>query len=169
MAAPSLTLYDHAAELVALLHQRIEATDPEDQAQFDQLLSRAISAAKEKVDRCHHALAALETLSAAAGEEINRLKKRQQQADEAATRLKGYIIALMQAHMLQRLDGHTTGFSLRRNAPAVEIADEDQLPGEYLTWTETARPDRKRIKEALASGQPVEGARLVQTISLVRR
>lgn len=90
-AAPSLTLYDQAAELVDLIHCRMDATDPDDQAQWERLISKAITTAKDKVDRCNHALSALETISAAAGEEIGRLKRRQAQADEAATRLKAYI------------------------------------------------------------------------------
>ena len=169
MAAQSLTLYEHASELVDLLHSRMEATDPEDQAQIDTLLSRVITTARDKVDRCSHALSALDTISAAAGEEIARLKRRQAQADEAAARLKAYILSVMQAHGAKRLEGHTTGFTLRNNAASVEIADEDAIPGEFLTWKEVCQPDKKRIKEALANGQSVEGCRLVQTISLVRR
>ena len=168
-AALSLTLYDHAAELVDLINSRIEATDPEDQLQWDAMISKAITTARDKVDRCSHALAALETISAAAGEEIGRLQRRQKQADEAAKRLKAYILSVMQANGLKRMDGHTSGFTLRANAASVEIADEEAIPGEYLVWKESCYPDKKRIKDALASGQPVEGARLVQTISLVRR
>jgi Siphovirus Gp157 len=168
-AAPSLTLYDHAAELVELIHARMDATDPEDQAQWETLIVRTVTTAKDKVDRCNHALSTLETISAAAGEEIARLKRRQQQANEAAMRLRAYILSVMQAHGLKRMDGHTTGFTLRNNAASVEIPNEDAIPGEYLNWKEVCTPDKKRIKEALAAGQPVEGARLVHTISLVRR
>ena len=137
LATTSLTLYDQAAELVELVHLRIDATDPDDQAQYETLITRAIHGTKEKVDRCNHALSALETLSAAAAEEIGRLKRRQQQADEATARLRGYILAVMQAHGLQRMEGLTSGFSLRNNAPSVEIANEDAIPGEFLTWKET--------------------------------
>jgi hypothetical protein len=75
----------------------------------------------------------------------------------------------MQAHGVKRLDGHTSGFTLRNNAPSVEIADEESIPGEYLAWKEVCSVGKKRIKEALAQGHAVEGARLVQTVSLVRR
>ena len=169
MAALSLTLYDHAADLVELIHLRMECSDPQEQAQFDKLLHQTIGNTRDKVDKCSHALAALETLSAAAAEEIARLKRRQQQADAAAASLKAYLLGIMQAHGLKRMDGHTTGFTLRNNAPSVEIEDEERIPDQFLAWKETCCPDKKLIKAALAQGQPVDGARLVQTLSLVRR
>ena len=168
-AALSLTLYDHTQELVELLHQRMEATDPEDQAQYDAALTRAISGTKDKIDRCHHALSALETIAAAAAEEIARLKRRAEHADAAAAMLKRYIIAVMEAHQMKRLEGHTTGFTLRHNAPSVEIANEEAIPDEFLVTRENTAIDKKLIKQALVAGRSVEGARLVQTVSLVRR
>ena len=110
-----------------LIHQRLEATDPEDQAQWDKLIQARIQPTRDKVDRCHHALTALETVSAAAGEEIGRLKRRHEAADQALATLKANILACMQAHGVKRLEGHTTGFTLRNNAPSVEIEDEERI------------------------------------------
>ena len=48
-----------------------------------------------------------------------------------------------------------------RNTKAVEIVDEDKLPDEYKKIKTTYTPDKKSIKQAIESGNPVEGAELV--------
>ena len=48
-----------------------------------------------------------------------------------------------------------------RSTKAVEIVDEDKLPDEYKKIKTTYTPDKKSIKQAIESGNPVEGAELV--------
>ena len=48
-----------------------------------------------------------------------------------------------------------------RNTKAVEIVDENKLPDEYKKIKTTYTPDKKSIKQAIESGNPVEGAELV--------
>ncbi|MFM7551174.1 MAG: siphovirus Gp157 family protein, partial [Cyanobacteriota bacterium] len=69
--------------------------------------------------------------------------------------------------VLTRLQPTSTRFSFpnheltSRKSQAVEIADEDALPSEWLTLKTTSQPDKAAIKEALKVGRQITGARLL--------
>ena len=48
-----------------------------------------------------------------------------------------------------------------RKSQAVEVADEDALPSEWLAITTTSKPDKAAIKEALKAGTEITGAQLI--------
>jgi len=167
-ALPSLTLYDHVADLVDLL-QESELAGPEHRAEFDQLIQMQICGTREKIDRVNAALSQLDAVAQHASEEIERLQRRKQSALQNANRLKAYIIDVMASRGLKKLEGHTSGFTLRCNAPGIDIVDEPAIPEEFIAVRESRQPDKKLIKAHVAGGGHVPGVRLVQTLSLVRR
>ena len=69
--------------------------------------------------------------------------------------------------VLTRLQPTSTRFSFpnheltSRKSQAVEIADEDALPSEWLTLKTTSQPDKAAIKEALKAGRLIPGAQLI--------
>ena len=69
--------------------------------------------------------------------------------------------------MLTRLQPTATRFSFpnheltSRKSQAVEIADEEALDPQWLSFTTTSKPDKAAIKEALKAGTEIPGAQLV--------
>jgi len=69
--------------------------------------------------------------------------------------------------VLTRLQPTSTRFSFpnheltSRKSQAVEIADEDALPSEWLALKTTSQPDKAAIKKALKAGHLIPGAQLV--------
>jgi hypothetical protein len=69
--------------------------------------------------------------------------------------------------VLTRLQPTATRFSFpnheltSRKSQAVEIADDDALPSEWLAIKTTSQPDKAAIKEALKAGHLIPGAQLI--------
>ena len=170
MTAPTLTLYEHVADLIALLEEAGHA-EPQHANEFDQLIKMQIDCTREKVDRVNAALSQLEATAQHATNEIERLQARKQAATENAQRLKNYVIDVMASRGLKKLEGITSGFTLRANAPGVEILNQEAVPAQFIQVREsiTQCVDKRGIKDAIARGADVPGVRLVQTLSLVRR
>ena len=89
----------------------------------------------------------------------------------AANRLESALLASMSATGDSQLIGLQFEAKIRKNPPAVEIADAAHIPKTY--WRTPAytvpddQPDKAAIKLALQSGTDVPGARLVQGLKLV--
>ena len=69
--------------------------------------------------------------------------------------------------VLTRLQPTATRFSFpsheltSRKSQAVEIADEDALDPQWLSFSTTSKPDKAAIKEALKAGTEITGAQLI--------
>jgi len=69
--------------------------------------------------------------------------------------------------VLTRLQPTATRFSFpnhelsSRKSQAVEIANEDALDPQWLSFTTTSKPDKAAIKEALKAGRLIPGAQLI--------
>lgn len=83
-----------------------------------------------------------------------------------ASRLESALLASMTATGDSQLVGLQFEAKLRKNPPAVEIADSAALPWSYWRTPEykppAPTPDKTRIKADLQAGKEVPGARLVQ-------
>lgn len=167
-AASCLTLYDHVAELLELLEQS-ELAGPDGRGDYDAAIRDQVAGTKQKIDRVNAALSALENLAQHASEEIERLQRRKQSALANAERLKAYVIEVMAANGLKKLEGLTSGFTLRCNAPGIDVVNAEAVPAEFIELRESRQVNKRAIKDAMAHGADVPGVRLVQTLSLVRR
>lgn len=165
------TLEGQICCLIELIEESASASSEEERAAFDAAIRNAISGSKNKVDAIAGVLSELETREKACAAEIARLQARKQAAAGNAKRLRGYVVAVCAAAGLKKLEGLTSGFTIRNNAAQLDIFNEEDLPGEYIDVEieERHTPNTQRIKTALANGADVPGARLVQTQSAVRR
>ncbi len=165
------TLEGQIACLIELIEESASAATDEERAAYDAILRNAIMGAKSKVDAISGVLAELGAREEACAREIARLQARKQAAAGNAKRLRGYIVAVCAGANLKKLEGLTSGFSIRNNAPQLEIFEQEALPAEYIDVRveEVLEPARDRIKAAITAGADVPGARLVQTQSAVRR
>jgi chromosome segregation ATPase len=168
MAAPSLTLYDHVGDLIELLEES-EAAAPETREQYAALIRAQIANTRDKVDRIAAVLATLETSAEACTAEIERLQRRRQSLMNNAERLKQYVLEVMMKNGMKKLEGQTAALTMRANSPGVDIIDEAAIPAEYQVQTISTRPDKRAIKAAVLGGTHVPGAKLVQSLSLLRR
>lgn len=105
--------------------------------------------------------------------EIERLQARITSRDKAAQALRESLMNHMRGAGLDKIESAMFTFSVRKNPPAVEIADTAALPLSFWRTPEPkppiAAPDKAAIKTALQAGQDVPGARLVQGMKLVIR
>lgn len=168
MPTDALTLYDHVGELLMLLDEESQA-QPEYREQYAQLIREHLTTTRDKVDRVAAALATLDAHAEACAMEIERLSRRRSALENAAQRLKGYVLDVMAGAGLKKLEGATSALTMRCNAPSVDIWDEAAIPRDFIVQTITERPDKKAIKAAVLGGAHVPGAKLVQTLSLLRR
>jgi len=172
--APVPTLYDRFDEMATLLAS-LEALaggecPPDLEASLEEDLREAISGTREKIDRTSAVLSAFEVAEDHAAKEIARLHARQVGLAKQRERLEGYVISVLTAAGVQKFDGHTSTLALRKNPPSIVI--EGEVSAEYMRTPESkppvAAPDKALIKSALSNGLLVQGARLAQTIRLVR-
>jgi len=175
---PKRSLFEHIrdvegiAELVDALDDSNELA-PELSAELSEKLIRAIAGTREKVDRCAGILALFEAAEAAAVAERARLDARALYFARQHDRLSEYVLAVLTASKLDRIDGETSTLTRHRNPPRVVIDDENAIPTEFLRWPDPLpdpdpEPDKNAIKAAIRGGVEVPGARLVTTFKLVR-
>lgn len=97
-------------------------------------------------------------------EEIKRLQAIKKAKDNAVNRLKGTIASALQIYGLDKVETPTLKLFLRLNE-SIEVDenfDDKSLMTEKITYT----PDKKRIKDAIKSGEFVAGARIVLNYNL---
>jgi hypothetical protein len=178
-APPALTIVPKGSlrsriEGVDLILEALDQLDGENltdqrKLELSEDLISALAGTKQKVDNVNSVLSMFEGLEASAAKEIERLKARAARYANQRQRLTDYVLATMEASHLPKLDGETSTLALRRNPPSVCIEDMSQIPGEYLRYPVPALTvDKTAIARDLKAHHDVPGARLVQTVRLVR-
>lgn len=122
-------------------------------------LVRYLEGAIEKRDRLGEFIARLEAEGEAIRSEEKRLGLRRAGFEKIAGTLRDSIHQQMLEWQIKKVEGRLFTFAIQKNPPSVEITDEAQIPGDYLDYT--PKVDKAKVKEALASGQDVPGARLI--------
>ncbi len=165
-----MTLYEVLDDLVALQDTIDMCETPEQRAECEAALQRAIDAQIRKVDNFNRFLSHLESQVDLAEKEIKRLKAREAVFANLQERLEKYAIFVMQQRGLRKLDGDTSSLTLRVNAPGVDIDDEAAVPGQFKTIRQEVAIDRRGIKKAIDAGEEVPGAHLREpSVSLIRK
>lgn len=89
--------------------------------------------------------------------EIERLNKMKKTNSNAINRLKTNLSTAMQVFEVQSLETPLIKINFR-NSESVEITNEAQLADKFLVSKTVVTPDKKAIKDAIKSGEFVEGA-----------
>lgn len=100
-------------------------------------------------------------LAAELKQEIKTLQDRCKAVLNTAERMENHLAQSMQAVGKDRLETARTCVSFRKSTQ-VNITDIDRLPYGYITEKIERKPDKASIKKALASGQVVTGAELIE-------
>jgi hypothetical protein len=164
---------DNITALVFALDDAGEMT-PEIEEELQKALLSAIVGTKAKVDRTASVIATFEAAEAAADAEVARLEKRAAAFKRNRERLELYVLSVLSASKLDKLEGDTATLARRKNPGKVEIRDERVLPAAFWRFPEPPPPpapsvDKKAIAVALKRDpDAVPGAALVQDYRLVR-
>lgn len=119
---------------------------------------------EEKLDNSQKYLLTLKGEESILADEIKRLQAKKAAVKNKQDRLKSMMLNALQASNQGKFKTALYSFNIK-NTEAVEIVDDSLLGRSFLRMKLEA--DKTKIKEALKSGNEVEGARLVQNSSLV--
>src|SRR5215471_7219661 len=184
----SLTLYE-AEEYLAELLDTEGAVPEEQQEAFDLELSRSLAAAQDKREAVARFILHCEAQAEFAAAAAKRIKARGQVFQNAAGRVREYVLGFIMRQGIdlkgkfQKLVGKTTTRSAGACPASVEVMNEEAVPARYKTvvcemplevWhilvdrfpSETAGAlksvaiNKRAIKEAIDSGENVEGTDL---------
>jgi len=107
-----------------------------------------------------------EMFNGAIDAEIERLQALKTSRQKIAQGLRDYLKLNMESVGIEKIECPLFKIAIKKNPPAVEILDEQQLPPEFWVKPEpkppVARPDKAAIKKAIQAGQEVAGAKIVQ-------
>ncbi|HEX4138387.1 MAG TPA: siphovirus Gp157 family protein [Bryobacteraceae bacterium] len=169
---PKRSLFAHVREVedIADLVDQLDRAgelDPDTAELLSATLCASVAGTKDKIDRSCAVVAAFEAGEAAAAAERERLDARAKRFARLRERLEAYLLAVLVASNLDRIDGNTSSIARRRNPPKIEILDESAIPWEFMRLPDpppppAAVPDKSAIKIALkADAACVPGARLM--------
>lgn len=103
--------------------------------------------------------------------EIERLQALKARRAKVAQGLRSYLLTNMQAAGIEKIECPFFKLSIRKNPPAVEVFDDQQIPAAYWVTPEPkpviAQLDKKAIAASIKDGKDVPGAKLVQHTRLV--
>lgn len=94
----------------------------------------------------------------------NRIKELQQKVkakENSISWIRNSIKTYMEIKNISQIDGETYKFKLGKPIPSVEIVSPDLIPDKYKRTTITTDYPKIAIKEAIESGEEIEGAILI--------
>ena len=119
----------------------------------------------EKVENIAKLVRSLEATKDALGAESKRLTARATSIKRKVEWLNGYVLDSMVALGHSKIEGEVLVVSVSQHQ-RVRIVDETAIPETYCVRTETVRPDKALIRDAIKTGRDVAGAELVSNPSL---
>lgn len=154
----ALTLYSIEEGLQALLDT--EECVPAEQTEFRADLAEALKTAVEKRDRVAAFIMHCRAQAEFAAAEIERLRKRKEQFENAAERLREYVGSVMAQMGVRKLEGRTSTFSLRKKPDTVIVTDTEAVPAGYKNVHTEVKIDKRALLADLKAGVAVPGADL---------
>lgn len=97
-------------------------------------------------------------------EEEKRLADRRKSSENRITNLKEYVEGAMRATGIKKVNGKVFTLGIQKNAPSVEITDENSIPEEYFILEK--KLVKKKVLEAHKEGRKVPGTTIKRTESL---
>lgn len=93
--------------------------------------------------------------------EEKRLSQRRKSRENVVINVKQYLKETMEQMGKDKIKTAVWTVSIQNNPPAVQITNEDEIPGKFLTLIpERYEVNKKLISEALKAGEEVKGAEL---------
>lgn len=160
-----LTLYD-LTDSYRNLWEMVD-NDDTDLTVVEQALQTVEGAIETKAGNIAIFIRNLDSESKLIKEEEERLKSRRQAIENKRDRIKEWLKSNMELAGIEKLKTTTHTIAIQNNPPAVQIINEDKIPGKFLTLVpEHYEVNKKAIGDALKSGENVPGAELTRGKSL---
>ena len=139
---------------MACIDEETGEINPEAAAAFldDLMLERG-----EKIENIALYIKSLECDAEAIAAEEKRLKKRKEQKQRKAERLRDYLRSSLLAFGDKKFETARVALSFRSSRQVV-VADMSKLPTEYVREKVTMEADKIAIKKAIDEGQEIAGA-----------
>ena len=118
-----------------------------------------------KVENIAKLVRSLEVTKDAIDSEAKRLSARAGSLKRKIEWLTGYVLDSMVEMGHKKIEGDVLNVTVSQHE-RVHIADDSVIPETYCVRTETVRPDKALIRDAIKTGRDVEGAELVTRPSL---
>ena len=158
-----MNLYEITGELLALL-EMAESPDTDPDALRD-TMEAVTGELEEKAEGYGCVIRQLEYDAAALATEIKRLTNRKRAIEENVQAMKTRLQDAMTATGKTKLKTNLFSFTVRKNAPALSVTDEDKIPERYWVLPEPVL-DKTALKDDLKAGKEIPGATLTQGESL---
>ena len=172
-----MTMYELSAKQAELTEMLIAEAEEHEGVIPEELLNEMLDCDKDidkKVESCAKAIRIIESEADLVDaqidtmtKEIARLEARRNSIAKGADRLKSRVVQFMAEVGKDKVK--TPLFTVYpKTTVSVNILDADKLPVGFRRQNVkvTYEPDKKLIKETIQSGQPVDGAELVETTRL---
>ena len=122
---------------------------------------------KEKSNQLELILKDLESKEEKCKEIADFYAKKAKQANEKRKALKELIITTMKGLGAKRLETETGTFTIKNNAPSLKIDNEDLIPQKFVSYIQTRKIEKNKIKKEIKNGVEIPGAHLETTQSLL--
>lgn len=165
------SLYEIDRALIEVLENgfTLECVDMEtgeiDEAKVQEFLNNLPLERDKKLEAYGCLIKNLQAEADAIRAEEKNLAARRQAKEKRVEWLKNNIAASMQAIGETKHETAKVVFSFRKSV-VVEVLDDTKLPNKYLTVKTTVAPDKVALKNALKSGEVIDGATLVEKSNL---
>ena len=106
----------------------------------------------------------LQSFADAVSEASKKMAARAKRLQAKADSLKQYLQSCMEAAQITKIESPELSLVIKKNPPALVIADSAQIPDEFMVTPPPPAPypDKAAIKRALSEGRAVDGCRLEQ-------
>ena len=121
----------------------------------------------EKIENIIKYIKNLEAEATALENEAKRLQERKTKTLKKVDNLKGYLKDFTSSLEGRKYNAGIFKLSVRKNAPSLEITSLEDIPVEYIEYTEAVKVDKQRIKEAIKNGEKVSGVQLIESESIL--
>lgn len=122
----------------------------------------------EKVDAISHVIRKRKNQIEWLQDEERRIRQRRQAMERRIEAFREYLLKIMSHYGVKSLKGNYGSMSLRESQ-SVDVTDISELPTIYKDIIVEQKPKKTLLKQVLASGLHVDGARLIsKTIITIR-
>ena len=146
-------------------YKRVYNMDIDDETWRDTLDS-IDSEIENKADNITYVIRNLEADALAYKTEEQRFKDKRTSAEKRAKRLKQYLQDNMESLGKTNFKTQLFSYNVQRNAPSLQLTDEQLIPQKYYTVESVRKYDKQAIKDDLKAGQLINGAELKTSQSL---
>lgn len=149
------------SEQARQLYELLQSEEIDEQTFTDTLEAMGTA---EKVESYCQIIKQLQTDADNFKSEIDRLTARKKSAEAGADRMKNALLFYMTSSGQDKVKAGTFSVSTAKTQ-AVNIIDESKLPAEFLI-AQPPKVDKAGIKNAIKSGQLIDGAEIVENVGV---